>query len=183
MLSRFIITMLLLVSLGVSNSKAQMAAAQSVGWNIDQTIEVSISRDSVWTLLKDYGLISKLSNGFVQSIIHKDNIMPILRETTFKDGAKREELLSQVDESHRFLVFKIKDSSLPHGIRLAQIAVFTKPLDDSRCEINWKGIVEGSKDAEAKYLEVLKAEIAQYELGFKNYLQGKRQSIPAVRMQ
>lgn len=180
---RFIITMLLLVSLGVGNSYAQMAAAKSVGWNIDRKIQVPVHRDSVWTLLKDYAVVSTISNGFVQSIIHKDNVIPILRETTFKDGTKREELLSQVDEPNRFLVFKIKDTSLPVGVKLAQIAVFTKVIDDNISEINWKGIVEGSKAAEEKYLEVLKAEIAQYELGFKDYLQGKRQSIPAVRMQ
>ncbi|MDR2284376.1 MAG: hypothetical protein LBE37_14250 [Sphingobacterium sp.] len=182
-MNRIILTTLLFVFLGIGKSNAQMAAAQSVGWNIDHTIQVPVHRDSVWTLLKDYNSVSKLSNGYVQSIVHKDDIMPILRETTFKEGTKREELLSQLDEPNRFLVFKIKDTSLPEGVQSAQIAVFTKIVDDNTCEITWKGIVKGKKEAETKYIEVLKAEIAQYEIGFKNYLQGQPKVIKAMRMQ
>lgn len=182
-MNRILLTTLLLVFLGIGKSNAQIAAAQRVSWNIDRVIQVPVSRDSVWTLLKDYSLVSKLSNGYVQSIVHEDNIMPILRETTFKDGTKREELLSQLEDQNRLIVFKIKESSLPAGVSAAQIAIFTKVLDDNVCEITWRGLVKGSKEAEAKYVEVLKNEIEQYTLGFNNYLQGKRQSVPAVRMQ
>lgn len=168
--------------LAIGKSQAQMAAAASVGWDLDQKIEIPVARDSVWHLLKDYNLISKLSDGYIQSVVNKDNVMPILREVTFKDGTKREELLSQLEEQHRFLVFKIKDSSLPSGVTSAQIAVFTKEKESSLTEVNWKVLIEGDKHAEGKYLEVLKAEVEAYEKGFRNYLQARPKTVKAVKM-
>lgn len=182
-MNRILIVTFCMIFLGVSKSNAQMAAAQTVKWNIDCTLDLPVTRDSVWTLLKEYALVSKISNGFVQSIVHKDDIMPILRETTFKDGTKREELLSQVEEQYRFLVFKIKDSSLPKGIESAQIAVFTQEIDDNACQINWKGLVKGKKEAETKYLEVLGSEIKQYKLGLEKYFSDQTKVLPMMKMQ
>lgn len=179
---RKVLIMFLLIALGVSKSSAQMAVATSVTWNIDCTVEIPVERDSVWTILKDYSLIMQISNGFVRTIVNKDEVMPILRETTFKDGTKREEILSQMEEQHRFIVFKIKDNSLPAGIESAQIAVFTKELSDDLTEVNWKGIVKGEKDAEAKYIEMLKLEIDQYKIGLKKYLSSEVRTVPMMRM-
>ncbi|WP_140938519.1 SRPBCC family protein [Sphingobacterium lumbrici] len=182
-MKRILMMTCLFVLLMPDKSQAQMAAAASVGWDISHSVELPIARDSVWSLLKDHSLVSKLSNEYTQSIVNKDNVMPILRETTFKDGTKREELLSQLEEQHRFLVFKINDSSLPQGIKSVQIAIFTKEKEDQLTEINWKIIMEGDREAKKKYLEVLKIEIGEYEKGFQNYLQAKPKIIRAVSMQ
>lgn len=162
---------------------AQMAAAQKVQWDLEKQFDVPVERDAVWRLLKDYSLVSKLSNGFVQSIVEKDDIMPILRETTYKDGTKRENLLTQLEEQNRFLVFKIKESSLPEGVTFAETAIFLKEKENNHCEIIWRGQARGSKDAKAKYLEFMKAEADQYEIGIKDYLRGEKKAVQMIRMQ
>ncbi|ERJ57872.1 hypothetical protein M472_16310 [Sphingobacterium paucimobilis HER1398] len=158
-----------------------MAAAQQVQWAIDEKMEVPVERDVLWAAMKDYSLVEKLSNGLVLSIINKDDIMPILREVTFKDGSKREELLSQVEDQHRFLVFKLKDSSLPKGIKSAQFALFTKEKGDASSELNWRVHIEGSKDAKELLIQQFKTEIEAYKIGYAKYL-SKPKSVPAMRM-
>lgn len=182
MLMRLYGMVLVLFLLTRSEAIAQMAAAQPTQWNIERSLEAPVSRDSVWTLLKDYSLVSVLSNGFVKSIINKDDIMPILRVTTFSDGNEREELLSQLDEQYRFLVYKIKDNSLPKGIQQASIAVFTVEKTDSISEVLWRVIVKGAEREKADFLELLNIEVAQYIKGFDNYLNNKPNTVPAVSM-
>ena len=162
---------------------AQMATAQKMQWDLEKQFDVPVERDSVWSLLKDYRLVSQLSNGFVQSIVHKDDIMPILREATYKDGTKRENLLTQLEEQHRFLVFKIKESSLPEGVTHAETAIFLKEKGDNQCEVIWRGLVKGNKESKAKYLEFMKTEADQYETGLKGYLKGEQKAVQMMRMQ
>lgn len=182
-MSKLLITFFLLISLSINKGQAQMAPAAAVSWDIDQNVVLPVSRDSVWALFKDYSKVSSLSNGFVKSIVHKDNIMPILREVTFKGGSKREELLAQLEEQHRFFVINIKESSLPVGVKLVRIAVFITELDDNSCKVNWKVLVEGKKEAEINSLEAIKKEISQYEIGFKAYFNGDKKVIKAVKME
>lgn len=172
----------ILIGLATKPIYAQMAAAQQVQWAIDEKLEVPVQRDDLWAAMKDNSLVEKLSNGFVLSIVNKDDIMPILREATFKDGSKREELLSQIEDQHRFLVFKLKDSSLPKGIKSAQFALFTKEKGDASSELNWRVHVEGSKDAKEALVQQLKTEIEAYKIGYAKHFNGKPKSTPAIRM-
>lgn len=181
-MNRIIIIIFFLLVFWGNKGNAQMAAAQPISWNIDRTFELSIPRDSVWALLKDYTLISQLSNGYVQSMVNTDNVMPISRETTLQDGTKRQELLSQIDDQYRFLVYKIQEVSLPSGIEMAQFAIFTEELDDNLCQISWKVIVKGEKEAQERYIELLSKEISAYELGFKKYIGIQPNTIPATRI-
>ncbi len=170
-----------LIGIAIKPIYAQMAAAQQVQWAIDEKLEVPVERDVLWAAMKDYSLVEKLSNGYVVSLVNKDDIMPILREAIFKDGSKREELLSQVEDQHRFLVFKLKDTSLPKGIKSAQFALFTKEKGDAISELNWRVNIEGSKDAKELLILQFKAEIEAYKIGYTKYL-SKPKSVPAVSM-
>lgn len=178
----FLTVSILIAGLVSGRCHAQMAAASPVAWDLDHTITVAVERDSVWTLLKDYSLVNKLSDGFVLSIANKDNIMPILREVTFKDGTKREEHLTQVEEQHRFLVYDVRGAAMPKGITEVSCAVFVREKGDDAAVVNWKVIVKGDKEAKKLYLPHWKAEIEAYGKGVSEYLAPKAKAIPATRM-
>ncbi len=171
----------LLVSIA-SQSKAQMATAASVAWDMDRRVEVPVTRDSIWSLLKNYSSVAAISNGYVKSIINKDIELPISREVIFRDGTRRGELLTQLEEQHRFLVYELQKESLPSGLKAVRIAVFTQEKGEN-AEINWKVKLEGDRDAKKKYIETLNTEIEQYTSGLRNYLTSKPKVIQAVRMQ
>ncbi|TDQ75387.1 SRPBCC family protein [Sphingobacterium yanglingense] len=177
-----LIALALFIFLNIGHSKAQMAAAKKVEWSVNVELDVPIERDSLWSLLKDYTLVSKLSEGYVTSIVNKDNIQPILREVTFADGSKREELLKQVDEQHRFLAFDYKDTSLPKGIKDVMFAFFTKELDDSNSRVSWLVRVEGDKDAKDALIKRLNIEMQSYRAGYSKYLNAKPKVVEMMRM-
>lgn len=152
---------------------AQMAAAQQMDWTLDVELVVPIERDSLWSLMKDYALAHKLSEGYIISIVDQDSSRPILREVTFANGSKREELLTQVDEQHRFLVFKYKDTSLPKGIKSVHFAFFTKEIDDLNSKINWLVRVDGDKGAKEALVKQLGIEMQSYKVGYSKYLNAK----------
>ncbi|MCS4229172.1 hypothetical protein [Sphingobacterium sp. BIGb0165] len=181
-MKRILFMLVLLVSVAMQG-KAQMATAAVVSWDIDRRIEVPVARDSVWSLLKNNGLVAVLSNGYVKSMVNKGTELPIAREVTFKDGSKRDELLNQLEEQHRFLVYTIEKDALPTGLKAVQVAIFTKEKGDDSTEINWMVKLDGDSGAKKKYIETLNAEIEQYATGFRNYLTSKPKVIQAVRMQ
>lgn len=178
-----VIALILFAFLAVDTSKAQMAAAQKVEWSVSVELDVPIERDSLWSLLKDYTLVNKLSEGYITSIVNKDNIQPILREVSFADGSKREELLKQVDEQHRFLAFDYKDTSLPKGIKDVMFAYFTKELDDSNSRVSWLVRIEGDKEAKDALIKRLNIEMQSYKAGYSKYLNAKPKVVEMMRMQ
>lgn len=177
-----LIALALFIFLNIGYSKAQMAAAKKVEWSVTVELDVPIERDSLWSLMKDYTLVSKLSEGYINSIVNKDDIQPILREVTFADGSKREELLKQVDEQHRFLAFDYKDTSLPKGVKSAQFAFFTKELDNSNSRVSWLVRVEGDKDAKDALIKRLNIEMQSYKAGYSKYLNAKPKVVEMMRM-
>lgn len=176
-MKKIIVLFSVMMGLVCSSTYAQMAAAKKVEWSVNVELNVPIERDSLWSLMKDYTLINKLSDGFISSLVEKDNIMPILREVTFADGSKREELLKQVDEQHRFLSFDYKDSSLPKGITSVMLAFFTKELDDSNSKISWLVRVEGDKETKDALVKKLDLEMQNYKAGYSKYLNVKPQVV------
>lgn len=180
------IVLLLSVMFGLVSSSsvyAQMAAAKKVEWSVHVELDVPIERDSLWSLLKDYSLVSKLSEGYITSVVNKDNIHPILREVSFADGSKREELLTQVEEQHRFLAFKIKDTSLPKGIKSAEFAYFTKEIDNKNSKVSWLVRVEGDNEAKEAFIKRLNIEMQSYRAGYAKYLNAKPKVVEMMRMQ
>lgn len=163
--------LLLILGMTCYKSHAQMGAAAKVSWDVDVTFVVPVSQDSVWTLLKDYTLVSTLSKGYVQSIVDKDQTLPIPREVTLSNGQKREEILNQLEEQHKFLVYRTDKPSLAEGLSLVQIAVFTREQEGGHTELNWKALIEGEKEAKKQMMEQVAAEIAHYQEGWHDYFQ------------
>ena len=161
---------MLILGMACYKGHAQMAAAATVGWVIDVHLDVPIDQDSVWTLLKDHAMVSKLSNGYVQSVVGKDFTLPIPREVSLQSGQKREEILTQLDVQHKFLVYRIDKASLPQGLRLVQVAVFTKEHESGSSSINWKVIIEGNDEAKKQEIVRMKGEIEHYKAGWSAYL-------------
>lgn len=181
-MKRIFFIVFVLVSLTIQ-SKAQMGTAATVSWDIDRKVEVAVARDSVWSLLKNNRLAAVLSNGYVKSIVNKGTELPISREVTLKDGSRREELVNQLDEQHRFLVYTIKKEALSQGLEAVQVAIFTKEKGEERTEISWMVKMDGDSGAKKKYIETLNIEIEQYAAGFRYYLTSRPKVIQAVRMQ
>lgn len=153
-------------------SHAQMGTAATINWDVDVRFDVPIQQDSVWTLLKNYTLISKLSNGYVLRIVDKGQILPIAREVSLSNGTQRAEMLTQQDEQHKFLVYSIDKRSLQEGLSLVQVAVFTKEKD-GHTEINWKAIIQGKDEAKKQEAERMKIEAEHYRKGWQQYLQSQ----------
>jgi len=161
--------MMLILSMACYKGYAQMGSAKTVSWDVDVRFVVPVQQDSIWTVWKDYTLVPHISNGYVQRIVNEDNILPIRRQVYLSNGQKRTEILTQLDEQHKFLVYHIDESSLPEGLKLIQIAIFTKEGEDGKTELNCKAIVNGDKSVKNKVIEQIKAEIEQYQLGLNDY--------------
>lgn len=178
----FILCLLFLLAM-FGTSYAQMGAARTVAWDIDEKLTIAADRDAIWTVLKNPEMAAKLSNGYVQSVENQGNELPFSRKTTFKDGSIRNDEVTQQEEQHRFLVYHFQDDQLPKDLKLVQVAIFTEELADGKTVLTWKGLLEGKKEAKELMMQTLKKEIDQYKIGFTNYFKGKPKSIPATKMQ
>jgi len=148
-----------------------MGTAATISWDVDVRFDVPVQQDSVWTLLKDYTLVSKLSKGYVLRMVDKGQTLPIDREVSLSNGTQRAEMLTQQDEQHKFLVYRIDNLSLQEGLSLVQVAVFTKEKEGGYTEINWKAIIQGKDEAKKQETERMKIEAEQYRQGWQQYLQ------------
>ncbi|ULT27248.1 hypothetical protein KUH03_11110 [Sphingobacterium sp. E70] len=144
-MKRILFMLVLLVSVAMQG-KAQMATAAVVSWDIDRRIEVPVARDSVWSLLKNNGLVAVLSNGYVKSMVNKGTELPIAREVTFKDGSKRDELLNQLEEQHRFWCIRLKRCAA-NGLESGSGSDIYQRKGDDSTEINWMVKLDGDSGA------------------------------------
>lgn len=182
-MKKLVLLMGIMCGLASSSVYAQMAAAVRITPTVEAKLEVSVERDSLWSLMIDHSMVSQLSDGYILSIENKDNIAPILREVKLKNGTTREELLTQFETQHRFYVSKFKDSSLPKGVKSAQIAVFARERKEGGAEIVWDVIINGDKEAKELLRQQMEAEVQAYKAGFAKYLNAKSQAVPMMRMQ
>ncbi|MDR2284375.1 MAG: hypothetical protein LBE37_14245 [Sphingobacterium sp.] len=176
----FLVTFVL-TFLGLSSSNAQMAAAVRITPTVEDKLEVSVERDSLWSLMIDYSMVSQLSEGYVVSIENKDDIAPILREVKLKNGSIREELLTQFEQQNRFYVSRFKDSSLPKGVKSVQIAVFAREKKEGGSQIVWDVLIEGDKEAKESLKQQMTAEVQAYKAGFAKYLSGAAKAVPMMQ--
>lgn len=181
-MQRSVIISVLFLFLIVGKSYAQMGAAQTAAWDIDEKLKIAADRDDIWRLLKNPQMAAILSNGFVQSVENQGEKLPYSRVTTFKDGSIRTDDVTQQDEQYRFLSYRIPDSDLPKDLTLVQVAIFTRDVSAGGSELNWKVLVEGKKDAKDRMLQIIKKEVDQYRIGFTDYFKKKPSSTPAIRM-
>lgn len=156
-----------LMAVGVKEVSAQMAAATPIKWDVTKVITIPMEQYDVWEILNDVERLQALSNGFATSIKIIDANSPVEREVEFADASKRLETISQTDIINKFMVIKFDPKALPEGIKAAEIAVFTKSLDDDQAQISWNFKVEGGKKEKAALMEKIKAEFENYAIGFE----------------
>lgn len=157
---------IVLTAMTSSVALGQMAAATKITWDISINTDVDASKGVIWKLLNDTDKLPKYSDGYVTSIHEMDGDT---REVVFADGSKRKETQAQTDHMNKFLVLKMAPESLPEGIQHAEIAIFTKDIDDDHSSISWKAKIDGKKAAKKAYKEKLTAEIESYVKGLKTF--------------
>ena len=157
---------LALVFMVSKNSEAQMAAAKTITWDIEINVDVKASKGEVWRHIIDNEKLKFYSNGYVSSIKKIDQELVESREILFSNGNKRIETIKQIDYVNKFMVIRINSESLPKGIKNAEIAIFTKEIDDENSNILWVTQIEGRKSSKQKLIDRLKAEFESYAIGF-----------------
>lgn len=176
-MKKIILSLLLLTGLSVVKTNAQMEAAQKVNWDVAKDITVNMEADAVWEIFNQPELLKKASNGYVTAI-EKDANALSSRKITFSDGSSRMENIDQNEPHNKLIAISLVDTTLPKGIKSAQIAIFIKAKDE-KASVTWRAMVKG--DNEAK-----KALIAQLNTEFDNYATGldkmTKKVIPAARM-
>jgi len=145
--------------------EAQMAAATKTVWDLEVKVDVKISKGDLWRLIIDNEELINYSNQYVKSIKTKGD-EGLLREIVFTNGNKRSETIVQTDYVHKFLVIKIHKESLPKELKNAEIAIFTKDIDDNNSTITWLAKIEGKKSQKKQLLDQLKSEFKSYAEGF-----------------
>ena len=165
------ITVLLCLVIGLIGAKrgeAQMAAAKTIVWDVKINVDVKASKGDVWRLLNDNEKLQHLSNGYVRSVKTIDQELVVSREIVFTNGKKRSETIVQTDVVNKFMVIKINKASLPKGIKNAEIAIFTKDIDEENTNILWVAKIEGKKSQKQMLIDQLKAEFESYAKGFSS---------------
>ncbi|WP_418603527.1 hypothetical protein [Hwangdonia sp.] len=149
--------------------EAQMAAAKKIVWDVEINTIVNASKGDLWRLINDNQQLVKHSNGYVKSIKSIDqNPSDVKREIRFANGNRRLETIVQTDLVNKFMVIKINKASLIKGIKNAEIAIFTKSIDDENSRISWLAKIEGKKSQKKLLVKQLKAEFEAYAKGFNN---------------
>jgi carbon monoxide dehydrogenase subunit G len=152
--------------IATKNVEAQMAAAGKIVWDVEINVDVKTSKGAVWRLINDNEQLQKHSNGYVKSVKTIDEELVVSKEIIFANGKKRTETIAQTDYVNKFMVIQINKSSLPKGIKNAEIAIFTKDIDDDNSNILWVAKIEGKKSSKQKLMDQLKAEFESYAIGF-----------------
>ena len=165
------ITIALFLILGLIGGKkvwAQMAGAQKVTWDVEIRVDVKAAKGDVWRFINDNEKLQYYSNGYVKSVKTIDEELVVSRDIVFSNGKKRSETIVQTDYVNKFMVIKINKASLPKGIKNAEIAIFTKEIDDENSNIQWLAKIEGNKSKKKILIKQLKAEFESYAKGFGN---------------
>lgn len=153
--------------IGAIRVEAQMATATKTVWDLEVKVDVKTSKGDLWRLISDNEQLINYSNGYVKSIKTNDYDEQ-LREIEFTNGNKRFETIVQTDYVHKFLVIKIHKESLPKELKNAEIAIFTKDIDDINSTITWLAKIEGEKMQKQQLLDQLKSEFESYAKGFSS---------------
>lgn len=155
----------------VANSvEAQMAAAKTIVWDVQIDVDVNASKGEVWRMLNDNEKLQNHSGGYVKSIKTIDQELVVSKEIVFANGKSRSETIVQTDVVNKFMVIKIDSASLPKGIKTAEIAIFTKAIDDARTNILWVAKIEGKRSKKKLLMNTLKTEFESYAKGFGNIM-------------
>lgn len=177
-MKKIILSILLLSTLSVIRSKAQMPAAQKVKWDVEKSAEINMEMDAVWDIFNNNELLKKASNGYVNAIEVLDATMPISRKIVFSNGGSRSEIITQNEAHNKLIAIDFADTNLPKGIKAAQYAIFIK-AKDSKTSIMWRALIKGDEEAKKALIAQLTAEFDAYAIGFDKMT---KKSIPAIRM-
>lgn len=176
-MKKIILSLLVLTGLSAYKANAQMEAAQTVKWDITKEVSVNMEADAVWEIFSKPELLKKASNGFVTSI-ETDANMPSSRKVTFADGSSRVENIDQNEPHNKLIAISLVDTSLPKGIKSAQIAIFIKATGE-KAGITWRAMIKGNSEAKEALTKQLNAEFDAYAVGLNNMI---KKTIPAARM-
>ncbi len=161
-----LLCILLVGMFGVKTSTAQMPAAKTIVWDVKISADVKASKGDVWRVLIDNEKLQQYSNGYVKSVTTIDQELVESRDVVFTNGNTRTETFAQTDYVNKFMVIRINKISLPKGIKSAEIAIFTKDLDDDGSNILWVAKITGRKSAKQKLMNQLEDEFNAYAKGF-----------------
>lgn len=169
MKNKKIVFFILVLSLIVTKTvEAQMATATKIVWDVKISADLNASKGDVWRVITDYDKLPKYSNQYVKSIKKIGEGTAESREVVFTNGNKRSETIEQKDYVNKFMVIRINKESLPEGVKYAEIAIFTKDIDDENSNISWLAKVEGKKLQKQKLMDELEVEFKSYIKGFLN---------------
>lgn len=176
-MKKITVLLLLLTGLSVVRVDAQMQAATPVKWDVSKDIIVNMEADAVWEVFTTADLMKKASNGFVTAIEPDANIKTS-RKLIFADGSSRMENIDQQEAHNKLIALTLVDTTLPKGIKSAQIAIFIKAKEE-KASIIWRAMVKGDNEAKQALMKQLNAEFDAYALGFDKMT---KKSVPATRM-
>ncbi|MBV8255980.1 MAG: SRPBCC family protein [Chitinophaga sp.] len=151
---------------------AQMQAAQRIIPEYTHDTQIKSTPVKVWRVIRDLPQVKEYSNGTIKEV----NIRTVgdtrYRDLVFADGHKRTDEIEQVHEQYKFFVFHIQEP-LPQGVTKAIVTALVEsaPNSDDVAVIRWSMIMEGDKSARKKLVDILSAEIANYEAGLKKMLE------------
>ncbi|WP_316816192.1 hypothetical protein [Pedobacter nyackensis] len=177
-MKKIILSLLLLTSLSVVKTYAQMEAARKVKWDIEKSIDVNMEMDLVWDVFNNNELMKKASNGYISAIEVIDANMPISRKVIFSNGSSRLENITQNEAHNRLIAIDFVDSNLPKGIKSVQYVVYIK-AKDSQSNVMWRVLIKGDEDAKKALMAQLMVEFDSYAAGFDKMT---KKTIPAARM-
>lgn len=103
-----------------------------------QVIEkFSVSADTVWDLLRDFGGILRWNPGSLESVTVEGEGLGSVRTITLPGGASLQEKLEAFDDAARSFSYSFTGKLLlPLENYLASMTVL--PVDDSSCEVRWE---------------------------------------------
>lgn len=177
-MKKILFSLLLLSSLSILKTQAQMGAAKTMTWDVNKDATINMEADAVWEIFNSVELQKKVSNGYVTGIETIDANAPVVRKITFSNGSSRVEVITQNQPEHRMQVFKTDDSNLPKGIKSTQFAMFIK-AKGNQTAIQWRAIVEGDKEAKKALMDSFTAEFESYIAGLTKMAE---QVVPAAKL-
>ena len=103
-----------------------------------QVIEkFSVSADTIWDLLRDFGGILKWNPGSLESVTVEGEGLGAVRTITLPGGTSLQEKLEAFDDAGRSFSYSFTGKLLlPLEDYLASMTVL--PVDDSSCEVRWE---------------------------------------------